>query len=109
MRKLGLFLMFLFISSLSWSAPLTAGYVPKAKTGKVIVDSAIYENGGNVGIGSTEPRGKLDVDGSPYFNGIVNASGLNILIDGFSYFSNNVGIGSIDPAARLDIVGVGTT
>jgi hypothetical protein len=54
------------------AATLTTNYVPKALSGKVIVDSIIYAYANNVGIGSASPRGKLDVAGSAYLSGINN-------------------------------------
>jgi len=40
---------------------LTTGYIPKASSATAIVDSAIYENGGFVGIGTTAPSVPLMV------------------------------------------------
>jgi hypothetical protein len=65
MKKGFLTLIMLCISSLAFGAPFTPGYVTKAYNGSVIQDSTIYDNG-SVGIGSTNPRSKLDVDGAIY-------------------------------------------
>jgi len=59
-------LIFLFNCSVVLGAPLTPGRVTKAKSDSVIMDSTIYDNGTNVGMGSTTPRGRLDVVGSVY-------------------------------------------
>jgi hypothetical protein len=84
---------------------------------------------GNVGIGTTSPSAKLDVQGTqgqlfsvtddlsgdifsvadisgvPILN--VNSSGL-VTVDGTSYFDGNVGIGTNSPGAKLEIEGDAT-
>lgn len=50
-------------------------------------DSAIYYSSGNVGIGSSAPQAKLDVEGSVYFG------------------NGNVGIGTASPQGALDVDG----
>jgi hypothetical protein len=64
---------------------LTPGYHTKASSATTIGNSLIYDNGTNVGIGSTVPQAKLDVEGSAYFG------------------SGNVGIGSASPRAKLEV------
>jgi hypothetical protein len=54
------------LSSSSGLSGLTAGYVPVADSSSSIVNSNIYINGSNIGIGTTVPRGALDVDGAIY-------------------------------------------
>jgi hypothetical protein len=85
--------------------------------------------GGNVGIGTTTPSAKLDVQGTqgqlfsvtddlsgdifsvadisgvPILN--VNSSGL-VTVDGTSYFNGNVGIGTNSPGAKLEVEGDAT-
>lgn len=53
--------------------------------------TSIYYNSGNVGIGTSVPTNKLQVDGSVYF---INMG--------------NVGIGSTNPGSRLSVVGTDT-
>jgi len=62
-------------ASVSLAAPLTAGYMPKAKSGTAINDSAVYQNVTNIGIGSTNARGKLDVAGAIWVDGSIYQAG----------------------------------
>ena len=62
----------------------------------------------NVGIGSSVPRLKLEVQGGGYFSGNVGIGSSAPLrpldVAGVAYFNGNVGIGSTAPRASLDIV-----
>ncbi len=73
---------------------LTTNYVTKASSASSITNSLIFDNGTNVGIGSSNPNAALDV------NGIISVEGV-----GNSYFSSNVGIGSATPGTPLDVQG----
>ncbi len=44
-----------------------------------IVSSAIFESGGNVGIGNTSPAGTLDVNGTAYIRGLFTAMGGTVI------------------------------
>jgi hypothetical protein len=66
---------------------LTPGYHTKASSATTIGNSLIYDNGTNVGIGSTVPQAKLDLEGSAYFG------------------NGNVGIGTTVPSELFDNYG----
>jgi len=81
---------------------LSTNKVPKWNT-TTLVDSQIYDNGTNVGIGSTAPVAKLDVDGTIYAHGNV-AIGTTALTGGrLVVQGGNVGIGTNTPSTTLDI------
>lgn len=54
----------------------TTNYVPKWTSASAIGDSAIYDNAGNIGIGTTSPSYKLDVTGDVRVN--TGALGVNV-------------------------------
>jgi hypothetical protein len=62
-----------FYSTIACAAPLTANKVIKAKSGTVLVDSIITDNG-NIGIDTATPSAKLDVNGNVNVSGSVTAS-----------------------------------
>jgi hypothetical protein len=97
--------MFILFACNAMAATLTAGYVPKALSGKVIVDSVIYEDGSNVGIGSASPRGKLDVGGNIYTDSTIYGGAGSFSADVTIYGVKGLGIGSSNPVAYLDIGG----
>jgi hypothetical protein len=66
---------------------LTAGYHTKALTTSTIGNSVVYDDGTNVGIGSTAPQAKLDVEGSVYVG------------------NGNIGVGSSAPGQKIDVLG----
>jgi len=82
-------------------------------TGTNFATSTIYDNGTNIGIGTTTPDKKLtvagdvNITGNYYKNGVVisnsslwSANGNNI-----NYMSGNVGIGTTSPTTALSVVG----
>ncbi len=62
--------------------------------GNVIMD------GGSVGIGTTDPKEKLEVIGSTKLSGNVVINGGSVIMNG-----GNVGIGTASPGAKLEVVG----
>jgi len=99
----------------------TANYIPKLTTTTALGNSLIYDNGTNVGIGTTTPGAKLEVIGSfnvknaslaiTHFN--YNDTSVNYVrgVTNFDtnpvYFTGgNIGIGTTTPTEKLDVSGV---
>ena len=57
----------------------TANQIAKFSDNCDVTTSAIYESGGNVGIGNTTPAGMLDVTGSTFIRGLLTASGGTVI------------------------------
>lgn len=77
----------LFNRTFTQAGSLTAGHIPKATGINTLGNSLIYDNGTNVGIGTTSYSGyKLDVNGTGRFGGSLTASG--ILSTSTNYFYN---------------------
>lgn len=74
-----------FLSSIDWNTfnnkiggSGTTNYIPKFTSSSVIGNSQIFDNGTNVGIGTTVPAFKLQVDGGDSsFNGVRVGRGLS--------------------------------
>jgi hypothetical protein len=87
----------------------TTGFVPKWN-GSALVTGTIFDNG-NVGIGTTNPAGNLDVNGDLCLSGVCRTtwpagSGAGAFIDSGSlayYNGGNVGIGTTSPQGLLNV------
>ena len=62
-------------SAITSDGTATANQVTKFTSACNIENSAIFESGGNVGIGTTTPAGALDVNGTSFFRSWLTASG----------------------------------
>ncbi len=80
----------------------TAGFVSKFLDNYTIVSSAVFENQGNVGIGTTTPAAKLDVVGGIRIDGSGN--GLTFA-DGSSVYNRASLIGPQGPAGPIGPAG----
>jgi len=107
----------------------TANYIAKFTGSDTLGDSAIYEEAGNVGIGTASPGARLEVNGQVKVTGGSPAAGKVLtsdadglatwqtpsiggdsdwLISGndmYSIPSGKVGIGTTTPAAKLEVAG----
>jgi hypothetical protein len=77
------------------------------QTGTVVSqDNTMAIMGGNVGIGTTSPSGKLDVVGTTELNGNVDINS-DLDVDGSTLYVNGttdqVSIGTVSPSAKLDV------
>ena len=80
--------------------------------GSTVTNALFINQQANVGIGTTSPSQKLDVNGyARATSGFVGSSGLKLFGDNsstnFAFVSTggNVGIGTTSPDARLDVIG----
>ncbi|MFA4855215.1 MAG: hypothetical protein WC634_01335 [archaeon] len=92
----------------------TANYLAKWNAATALVNSVLYESGGNIGIGINAPKNKLDVEGGAVvgsaYSGTNTAPAEGLLVQGA------VGIGTTSPSTgtvgplKLDVEGpVGAT
>ncbi|MEZ4959362.1 MAG: tail fiber domain-containing protein [Saprospiraceae bacterium] len=82
----------------------TTNYLPKWNGSALVASSSVFENGSsNVGIGTTTPASKLDVEGGiaigASYSGTSAAPANGAIIEG------NIGIGTTTPASKLDVEG----
>ena len=74
----------------------TVNYLPKWTGTTALGTSVLYENAGNIGIGTTSPAQKLDIYGSLALSGIaaLEQSGSYLRINQSNQFSNGIYMGS---------------
>ncbi len=66
------------------------------------IDRMVIDDSGNVGIGTTRPKNKLDVNGGL---AVGSYAGANAAPSGGAIISGNVGIGTTNPGSKLDVAG----
>ena len=93
---------------------LNSGYLSRSSTSTTIVDSAVYQDAnGNIGIGTSAPEAKLEVDGIIYGTNVginTTAPAGRLEVDGNIYVKNaSIGVNTTGPAASLEVDSAGTT
>src|SRR5690349_18835166 len=79
------------MANITNGAPINANYVPKFASATSINNSAIYQNGSNIGIGTTTPAVTLDVAG------IIQMTGFKLPVSpvaGYVLTSDSGGVGT---------------
>jgi hypothetical protein len=90
------------LTGISTISGLDAGNVPKANaTGTGLIDSAIYDVNGLIGIGTTSPASKLDVAGTLHASGLVTA-------DNGIYVNGTVTLSAVGTSLYIGSAGVGS-
>jgi hypothetical protein len=74
----------------------TTNYIPKLNGTNVVGNSVIYQNGSNIGVSTTSPTAKLDVNGTVNATAITTADGSGIL----QVNATNITTGTL-PLSRL--------
>jgi len=100
----------------------TANYLAKWSDGDSITNSIIYDNGTNVGIGTTSPNEKLHaagnihayaaggIDASLYASTSGGSTTIAVRSNGITHFNGgNVGIGTTSPSEKLHVIGTTNT
>ncbi|UCG55810.1 MAG: tail fiber domain-containing protein [Phycisphaerales bacterium] len=109
----------------------TTNYIPRFSSSSSIGNSAVYQSGGNIGIGTTSPDARLDVNGQVKISGGSPAAGKVLTSDAsglatwqtptggggpdgdwavsgndmYAMPSGNVGVGTTSPGAKLEVNG----
>ena len=74
----------------------TSGYLPKFNSSQGVTNSLIYDNGTNIGIGTTTPSKKLDVIGDVRISGVLNIVNVGDSSDrSISVTNNNMTFASV--------------
>jgi len=88
----------------------TAGYIPMWNTTSDIIDSAIFQKGANIGIGTVTPAAALDVDGKADLRDTLTlfpkGTDNNLAVSGTTFKINSTGL--VTFAAGQTFPGVGT-
>lgn len=70
----------------------TANYIPIWNTNTSLSSSVLYQSSGNVGIGTTSPSYKLDVNGDGRFNGGLTLPAISTITLGTTWNTGRLGI-----------------
>ncbi|PIR63573.1 MAG: hypothetical protein CO156_02890 [Candidatus Pacebacteria bacterium CG_4_9_14_3_um_filter_40_12] len=101
-------------TSASMGGSGTTNYLTKFSSTFAITDSVLYDNGTNVGLGTTVPTSKLHVVGTTYLNGATNVGGAltastTLGVTGNTTLSGNLGVtGASNLNNTLEVSGATT-
>jgi len=84
----------------------TTSRVPRW-TGTTLSDGGIFDNGINIGIGTSSPANRLDVEGGVAIGN--SYSGTSLAPSNGAIIQGNVGIGTTSPGQKLDVSGTTKT
>jgi hypothetical protein len=101
--------------SASWapsSITGSANYIPKFTSATTLGNSVIYESGSNVGIGTTSPLAKLDVNGVGIFRNVSDLATLSIggttSVNSIKPYTTNVPIRFLNTSNGYANIGAGS-
>ncbi len=92
-------------STLLDGSSLTANYLTKVSDSNTLINSLVFDNGTNVGIGTTSPSALLDVAGEVNITGNLTVDTNTLFVDATN---NYVGIGTTNPSTQFNVLGTGT-